>query len=249
MSRSLTGFLVFCLLLGAAAAAVVWYVGPTLAGIVIDTERRERPYYLLALLPESATRAAAGERSYRARFASLAAEEGGAPVWLGEQAQPVEGTHVLDVAAAQLIEFDSGGSLVQLLTSSAYRDLRGAADAPRTRLLGTAVQPAQVTAGSAAVLVLYEHDVDAAEDAPLGAPGEAGWLKLVPRYGGALRWQADVDGIRDAAGWNRLLLIEFANAADARGWLDDAETMTERAIAGQYVDELAVLVLQPSGGR
>jgi hypothetical protein len=33
LSRSLLGFLAFCLLLVLATGGVVWYVGPTLAGI------------------------------------------------------------------------------------------------------------------------------------------------------------------------------------------------------------------------
>ena len=38
MSRSFLAFLTFCLVLVAATGGVVWYVGPTLAGIVVDAD-------------------------------------------------------------------------------------------------------------------------------------------------------------------------------------------------------------------
>jgi len=37
VSRSLIGFLLFCVLLLAVSVVGVWYMGPTLAGIAVDT--------------------------------------------------------------------------------------------------------------------------------------------------------------------------------------------------------------------
>jgi len=247
LSRSLLGFLTFCVLLGLATAGVVWYVGPTLAGIVIDESRREQPYLLLQLLPRAAVVQGPETPSYRARFVALAAEDGAALVWQGGETEVVEGSVRLDVAGTQLLRFETGADLVQMLTSSAYRALRaGFGDIP-VALLGSAEPPAELAADRASVIVLY-HRAEHAPGNPLGSPGEDGWLRLVPKHGGTLRWQAPVAPIRaPERAWNRVLLLQFPDALAAQAWLEDPATVTEQAIADRHLDELTVLLVQPPG--
>lgn len=244
MSRSLLGFLVFCGLLVLVSAGVVWYVGPTLAGIVIDESRRKNPYYLLQLWPAAAIATDSGDPSYRARFNALAGEEQGQVLWRGGDLDVHAGSVLLDVAAAQITKFDTGAGIVQLLTSSAHRALQDGFDDLPIRYLGTSQAPPDLDQRSTSVVVLLQ--VSQPQDAaPLGSPGESGWLSLVPRHQGQLRWQAEVDSIRGPRDWNQLLLLQFPDRDSALGWLQDPATVTERALAARHVDAMTVLVIQP----
>ena len=116
LSRSFLAFLTFCLVLVLATGGVVWYVGPTLAGIVVDESRREQPYLLLQLLPAAAVAQTPANPSYRARFAALAAEDGAELVWQAGAVEVIEGSVLLDVAGAQVLRFPTGADLVQMFT-------------------------------------------------------------------------------------------------------------------------------------
>lgn len=230
-----------------ATGGVVWYVGPTLAGIVVDEARRESTYYLLQLLPADAASAAEPGGSYRARFVQLAGAESAQLIWQGGGVEVVEGSVRLDVAAAQLVQFDTGVSLVQMFTSSAYRALESSARALRILHLGTSQPPDQLAAGQATVAVLYRSDRPAIT-APLGVPGERGWLALLPRFEGQVRWDTEVAAVRGATDWNRALLIQFPDAGAAQAWLQDPTTVTERAIATKQVEAMTVLLIRPGFG-
>ena len=245
MSRSLLGFLVFCLLLVVATGGVVWYVGPTLAGIVIDEARRESTYYLLQLLPAGAMRAGDDTGSYRGRFVELAGEESGALIWQGGAVEVIDGSVLLDVSGAQLLEFDTGVNLVQMLTSSAYRELESSAGELAVLQVGASQAPDALAPDQATVAVLYESDMPAIR-APLGVPGERGWLALLPRFQGEVRWDTAVAAVRGDAPWNRVLLLQFPSSAAAQNWLMDPVTVTERAIARKQVDGMTVLLIAPS---
>lgn len=244
MSRSLLGFLLFCLVLVATTAGVVWYVGPSLAAIVIDGERRENPYYLLQLLPAAAVTGNVGDPSYRARFVTLAAEDDADLLWQGGRAEVVEGSVLLDVAGAQILEFPTGADLVQVLTSTAYRALDDAVGRRSVRFVGTARAPLALAPDLASVVVLFQVD-EASGPLPLGRAGEGGWLKLLPEHGGSVRWDAAVDVIGSDETWNRVLMLQFPGVAAAERWLGDPVTVTERAIAAKDVDALTALVVQP----
>lgn len=244
MSRSLVGFLLFCLLLAGATAGVVWYVGPALAAIVVDREQRENPYYLLQLLPTSATTAGAEGPSYRSRFVNLAANDDARLLWQGGGVEVTEGSILLDVTGVQLMQFPTGVDLVQMLTSTGYRALATSTSA-EVRHLGTSRAPERLAPDAATVVVLYRADDDGSQT-PLGAPGEQGWLALLPQFRGEVRWNAPVTTVRGAGDWNRVMLIQFPGVASAQQWLEEPRTATERAIARRQVDHMVVLVVQPS---
>lgn len=246
MSRSLLGFLLFCLLLVLTGAGLVWYVGPTAAGILFDSERRESPYYVLQLLPEAALPSRVQEASYRSAFLSLADADEGRLVWQGGGAEVVEGPVLLNVASVQLVSFPTGGDLVQMLTGTAYRALESRARDMGVHLLGSSMEPERLASDAASVVVLYRHD-EAAPVAPLGAPGESGWLAKVPRFGGEVRWRASLSTIRGEGEWTRVLMVQFPSVTEARGWLEDPITVTERAIAGKHVDDMVVVLVEPAG--
>ncbi|MEQ8859989.1 MAG: hypothetical protein RIC56_15200 [Pseudomonadales bacterium] len=248
MSRSFLGFLGFCLLLALVTAGVVWYMGPALAAIVVDGERRENPYYLLQMLPRAAVVGDNADPSYRARFVTLAAEDDARLLWQGGAADVAEGSILLDVAGAQLLEFASGADLVQMFTSSAYRALDSAVGTLPVRQVGSATEPLPLAPDRATVIVFYRAD-EGAGALPLGRAGEGGWLRLLPDYGGDVRWDAEVDVIRSGGNWSRVLLLQFVDVAAAASWLADPATVTERAIAAKNVDALTAIIVQPGAPR
>jgi uncharacterized protein (DUF1330 family) len=247
LSRSFLAFLLFCLLLLVASAGVVWYVGITLTTIAFDGDRRQNPYYLLQLLPPLAD---APEQepalpAYRNRFAALAAEEEGRLVWQAGAVELEDPNQRGDLAAVQLLEFASGASLVRMLTSSAYRTLEREAGDRVIHLLGATSGPRELAADEATMLVLYRAH-DGGTTAPLGVPGESGWLTLLPSYGGTIGWQAPVEIIRGNGAWTHALLLQFPDMASIASWQADSVTETERAIARRHVDSLVILTAQPA---
>ncbi|MEQ8483112.1 MAG: hypothetical protein RIB46_01995 [Pseudomonadales bacterium] len=249
MSRSLLAFLLFCLALVLASGALIWHVGPTLAGLVVDQERRSSPYHLLRIVAPGADAAPvpdddAGGGTLRARLLSLAAEDDGRLVWQGGGAELIEGPARLDGAALQLLSFASGAGVVQFFTSSGYRALEAGRGDATGRYLGTPVGPQTLATGRPSVIVLYRQKPGSV-DAPLGAPGDAGWLALAPRHGGELRWAAPLALLRGQGPWDRLLMLQFPDRGAARAWLNDPATVTERALAGRHVDDVVVLLAYP----
>jgi uncharacterized protein (DUF1330 family) len=245
LSRSFLAFVTFCLVLLLATGGVVWYVGPTLAGIVIDESRREQPYLLFQLLPAAAVAQSPENPSYRARFAALAAEDGAELVWQAGSVEVVEGSVLLDVAGAQMLRFPTGADLVQMFTGSAYRALQDGFGALPLRHLGSADASIDPSAAAASLVVLFRMD-EASPPDPLGVPGASGWLRLLPEHEGRVAWQAAVDSIRGEDAWNRVLLLEFPDALSAQQWFEDPATVTERAIAARYLDDVTVLLVEPS---
>jgi uncharacterized protein (DUF1330 family) len=244
VSRSFLGFLLFCLLLVAATAGVVWYVGPTLAGVVADQTTRNNPYYLLQLLPGAAGNPDPQTPSYRSRFVSLAVEHDARLLWQDGPLEVAQGPVLMDVGTAQVLHFATGADLVQMMTSSAYRDLAADFAGVEIRHLGTAVGPSDLAPSRFTVTVLFRIDGDDAPAAPLGVAGERGWLGLLPRYQGVIGWEAPLDAIRGPWPWNRVMMLQFPDAAAATGWLQDPVTVTERAIATRAVGSMVVLMDQ-----
>jgi uncharacterized protein (DUF1330 family) len=241
LSRSLLAFLLFCVALVAVSGALVWHLGPTLVGIALDRSQRNEPYHLVRIAPRSADVEA--ERAARARFLALAAEDGGSLTWQGGAMEVVEGPVRLDGSTLQVLTFATGGGVVQFFTRS---DFRALADGPfgAGQYFGTANAALELGAGRTSIVVLYRAKPDSG-DAPLGVPGDSGWLARVPRHGGELRWHADASAFDRQGPWNRLLMLQFPDVASARAWLADPLTVTERALAARQIDQVVVLLVQP----
>jgi uncharacterized protein (DUF1330 family) len=244
LSRSLLAFLLFCLALLLVSGALVWHVGPTLTGLVVDGERRASPYHVLRIVP-GAARAVVENGGLRARLLALAAEDDGRLDWQGGDVEVIEGPVRLEGAAVQLLTFGSGGDLVQFFTSSGYRGLEADHGGSTGLYLGSAEAPGPLAGEQASVLVLYRAK-GVADSAPLGVVGESGWLALVGRHGGTVRWQTPLAVLRGAGSWDRLLMLQFPHRQAALAWLRDPATATERAIAGKHVDDVVILLAQPS---
>lgn len=257
LSRSLIGFVCFCLLLALASAIGVWYMGPTLAGIALDSESRENPYYLLNLMVEQAVgpedgTSAESAPGYRAAFLTLAAKDGAELQWQAGQLDIAEGSPLLAVDQAQLLRFPTGGDLVQMLTGSGYRQLESSRGGPPAQLLGSLVEPASFPMHGAVVLALLRMK-EGVPFASLGSPNQTGWLTLLGDYDGRVIWNAPLDAIRGSGrgteSWDQVLALHFPSQAAAQAWLSDPTTMTERAIAERVIEDALLLVANQGVGR
>ena len=250
MSRALLGFLLFCLLLLSVTGALVWHVGPTLTGIAFDSDRRERPYYLLHLVPQRPGATPEDLVGYRAHFLELVAADGGRLAWQAgstrrHESRARQGSLRSAMDVMDLVAFTRGGDVVQMLTGSRSRALLSSKSAgpagAGSLLLGTSTAPQALARQDVAVVMLYQV-IDGAVQHPLGVAGESGWLVALDRFGGRVAWDAPIDWIRGREPWNRLLMLQFPDAAAAAAWLRDPATTTERAIASRHLGDLLLLV-------
>jgi len=244
VSRSLLAFLSFCLLLLLASAGIIWYVGLTLAGVLVDAERRDSAYFLLQLMPLEYVEPGSEADSYRSRFVAVAGEDEGRLVWQAGRVEVTDGHLRPDVGAVQLLEFGSPRSVVRMLTGDGYRDLKAALGPEAAHLLGSSHGPLELAADQVTVVVLYRRRPEAPQ-APLGEPGESGWLTLLPRFGGSIGWHAPLEVIRGRRAWNRVLVMQFPDLEAAQAWFGDPLTATERTIVRKHVDSMVVLVARP----
>jgi hypothetical protein len=249
LSRSLIAFLLFCVLLLAGSGWLVWYVGPTVTGIAFDSERREQPYFLLNLTPPSLEVDPAAVAEHRSRLLELVVADGGRLLWSAgttrrHESRALRGSFRGPMEHLDLVAFARGGDLVQMLTGAPLRQLVREAPGPNWAV-GSAVPPADLIRGEVTVVVLYHAVADGPLE-PLGAPGHAGWLLALDDYGGRRVWDAPVDWVRGREQWNRVLMLQFADAMAASAWLRDPVTLTERAIASRHLGDLLVLVAFPA---
>ncbi len=249
MNRFLIRFLLFCAVLSGAGLVLFRYIGPTAAGLVFDAEHRVSPYHLIHFVRSRADDSAV-DATLRSELVTAAAADGGQLVWRAEvidrhEARTMHGSTWGHLAGIDMVRLERGGALVQIVTGSGFRALWD--DPAREPVIaGTSVAPVPLGRGDTAVLVLFEC-IDAANPAPLGIPGESGWLTQLPVHGGHLTWGTPLQWIRGSQAWNNMAVLRFPDAAAAAAWLDDPVTLAERAIATQQLGDLLVLVASGSG--
>jgi hypothetical protein len=227
-------------------------MGPTLAGIALDSESRGNPYYLLHLMVEEAggpedDATANSPPGYRIAFLTLAAKDGAELQWQAGELGIAEGSPLLAVDQAQLLQFPTGGNLVQMLTGSGYRQLESGRMGPPAQLLGSSLEPASFPMQGAIVLALLRMK-GGVPAAALGSPNQTGWLALLDDYDGRVLWDAPLDAIRGSESWDRVLALHFPSQAAAQAWLADPTTVTERAIAERMIEDALLLVASQAVG-
>ncbi len=202
-----------------------------MVSLALDEERRSTPYYLVHLLAEREPAA------YFQTFGGLLREEGAQLLWRGSLKALLAGRSRDEFTDAALLEFSEGSSVVQMLTSSAYRTL--ARDRAPV-LLGTAEPPGPIAQDETLLLWLLE----------LGEGTDAGVLKPLTGSAGArngqLIWSTPVAVLEGERSWNHLILLAFPDTSALEAWLDDPETVTERALSRRYYDAEAMLELGSS---
>ena len=235
MNRSLVSFLGFLGVLAVMFVFGVWWFGPKVVSLVLDTDLRTKPYYAVYLV------AAGGEAqssNHFARLAQLARDEDGQIVWRGV----VVGSHMGRVSGAfkhaVIFEFPGGGRLVQMITSVAYREL---AAQTKPVLLGTSTAPGPIAQDETLLLWLLASRGESSE---VGLPALDASLETARGYTGQTVWSVAVDVLAGGRAWDRMILLAFAEPARARRWLEDAEVSTDRALLRRYFADPALLELR-----
>lgn len=228
MNRSLLSFLIFLAVLLVGFAVVGWWVGPTMVTLAFDEERRSEPYYLIHLITLSE------ESTYFQSLGELLREEDAQLLWRGALTALYEGRSQDELEDVALIEFSEGSGVVQMMTSSTYRNLTKDR-APV--LLGTAAAPGPIARDETLVLWLFELTE--------GTKGEA----LVPLadsaapYDGQLVWSTPVDVLEGDRPWSYVLMLAFPSRPAIEAWLADPQTSTDRALLHRHFEEEALMEL------
>jgi len=229
VSRSLLSFLLFLAVLTAGAVVVGWWVGPAIVSLAIDEDRRSAPYYLIHLFDEgSAT-------GYFQSFSDLLREEEAQLLWLGGLRALHSGRRYDEAAEVAIIEFGRGSGVVQMMTSSTYRELT---ESVAPVLLGSPSAPGPIARDEILILWLLETvaDTTVAELEPLS--------RSAGPYEGQLVWSVPVDVLEGDRTWNHALLIAFPDPGAVQAWLQDPRTATDRALVRRFYVEDAMLELK-----
>jgi uncharacterized protein (DUF1330 family) len=228
VNRSLLSFLVFLALLVAGFAITAWWVGPTMVSLALDDERRNQPYYLIHLI---STPDLSG---YFRSFGTLLKEEEAQLLWRGSLKTLHAGRSRDELDDVAIVEFAEGGGVVQMMTSTAYRELTDGRDPV---LLGAEMAPGPIASDEVLLLWLFELDEDAERAAldPL--------LTAASGHGGALVWSTAVDVLGGGRQWNHALMLAFPDTDSVQSWLADPETATIRSLVRRNHQGEALLEL------
>jgi hypothetical protein len=257
VSRYQAAFIAFCLALLCAGAGLAFWVGPVATGIAFDGAARDAPYYLLQFLrrdePDFRAQTPA-QAAFRNDVAAFAAVDGGSLVWSAttlhrHEARARHGSARHAFATLDVLAFERGAGVVQMLTNTDYRARR--ADAGDSVLLaGVSVPPESFDAGAVSVLILYESMRD-----PVGVPTSGddvrdsddlrGWFAALGAHGGSVAWRGDLAWFQSPQAWNRFAVLQFADTRAVSGWLRDPVTRAGRALASRDLGDLLVLVSVP----
>ncbi len=230
MNRSLGTFLIFLAVLLGGFALLLWWIGPVMVSLALDEERRTTPYYLLHLLDEQ------DPAAYFQEFSALLRQEEAQLLWRGRLAALHAGRSRDELADVAVVEFGAGAGVVQMMTSSAYRNLTGRA---RPILLGTPDAPGPIAQDEVLLLWLLET---VADDEPVDL---SLLTKSAEPFRGQVIWSTEVAVLEGDRSWNHILLMAFPDPKSVRDWLADPETETDRALSRRHYVAEALMELRP----
>lgn len=257
MNRAASFFVVFCLLLVGIGALIIWWLGPHLVGLAFDSERANAPFYSLYLQHQSGPMEQ--DNGYNVRLLQLLAHPVEAESAVGDaagdaapqtaaQAAIIWQTSSLSVVTGSVADewgnlvvarFKSGRQFVRLVTSPHYREVRALAPKGRRVVVGSATAPLRPLDHPAALLLLVEGGVQSALDS---------WVDDVVALGGDVIWDAPATLLEsadaEAADWNSLVLIGFADSEALAAWSFSLEAQTTNALLSAKSQALSLWLLQ-----
>lgn len=212
--------------------AVNYWVGPKLVDLAIFDPARDQPYLLLdfARGPDPDVYTA----RYQAPLSGLVASEGG--VFLGGY----QLSHLMTGRGEDVwpylnhFHMARAQDVVQVMTASPFRLLQQHIPLVESTQLGGYLD-APPRWGEAVVVWLVERHRQGGD--PLQPIREV--LALGP---GTIAWDADIDNLSGAAGWQYLMVVEFASEQAAMSWLRHTEVATARSLVNGNSRQLAVAV-------
>lgn len=264
MNRAASYFVVFCLLLVGIGALIIWWLGPNLVRLAFDSERANAPFYglylqhqsdpgsqdngynvrLLQLLahpvePDSVAGDAVGNAGLPGGKVEPASQSPATILWQTSTLSVLDGSTADEWSDMVVVRFGSGRQFVRLVTSSQYRQVRDLAPKGSRVVVGSAAAPLRPIEHPAALLLLVEDGVQAALDR---------WVDHVVALGGEVIWDAPATVVEsassEAADWDSLLLVGFADSQALAAWSFSVEAQTTNALLSAKSQALNLWLLQ-----
>lgn len=236
-----------------------------MVSLAFDSERANAPFYSLYLQHQSGP--AEQDNGYSVRLLQLlahpveaesvvgdAAGDAALPsvtpsaptsapqaaiVWQTSSLSVLTGSVADEWSSLVVARFDSGRQFVRLATSPQYRQVRALAPKGRRVVVGSATAPLRPIEHPAALFLLVEGGVQSALDR---------WLDDVVALGGDVIWDAPAIVLEsmdsDAADWDSLLLIGFADSDALAAWSFSVEAQTTNALLSAKSQALNLWLLQ-----
>ncbi len=237
MSRAISGFIVFCLLLTAAVGALVWWVGPNLLSLAFDRQSARTPYFVVFLRRSDPTGYA---QAFTRLYASggLESEPAGKLYWHQNNLALISGKRADEWEYLDVVRFETGRDFVRLATSVEHRDLAGLLD--DRVIFGTKTPPAVLQPRPLQLWLLAREPQAGALEQWSAGPAEAG-VRIV--------WDAPVTVLEGAAGthedWDRLLVLDIADSQAGLSWLGSPEAQTALSLLSSLTSAVNLWMLRP----
>lgn len=240
MSRAVTTFAVFCLLLLSLFAAVGWWVGWPLVELAFDADRRAAPYHVL--LFDDAGAAGDGARpdaaAYLKALDALLAEAQAPTLWQTAQVTVPVGQVADEWQRLLALRFPAGSGFVRVVTGRDYAKLGALAPRGRRSVLGLAAPPRPQALGSQLLIVGAQFD-----DVPAAQAGAALQEAFagVQALGGRVYWDSAVAVLEGPSALSHLVIYAFDSPVEIDEWLFSSDTATTLALLGTRFANLRVL--------
>ncbi|MBT7333828.1 MAG: hypothetical protein HN856_05570 [Gammaproteobacteria bacterium] len=228
-------------LLGILAAGIVfialliWWVGPAIVRLAIIDERRNLPFTQLSFAR------AEDLDVYRARFqkplASLVASEQGVMLDSYHLVHVIDGEQADEWPILNRTDMLQATDLVNLVTGSPYRLMQRYVDGLELLQLGGFVVPAS-NWRKCIVVIISQSLTGTGPDSLLPV------VSLIDPAQGQLVWDTPVIATQFNAGWDRVVVVDFAEVDVALNWLRSAQMVNARAISSSKSKRLATIVFK-----
>lgn len=224
----LFGWFVVFLLLG---GGIYWWMGTSLTNLAFFDSRSDQPLTVFEFVRAPATEQL--QPAYARPIKQLFQEEG-AQLYPGYSLQHVSRGTVAD-EWPQLISYQmpQGSALVEVMTSTAYRELQDAVQEFESLKLGSFQQMPENSPG--ALLVVLAQVRESTNLDPLSSI-----LAMVPQH--SVMIDDEPLNLQSEREWHRLLLVQFDNRDAAVAWLNDKDVALEWEILNSKLHHLAVML-------
>ena len=256
MSKGLRWFAIFCGMIVAAMVAVTLYLGPNVLSFLFHDERDTAPFVMIDFVEfdrVDGDNVAASDRyrdQYRRPLLSLVATLGGAVVWQGGIRRVIEGRPDDDWDALLMVRYPSREVFVDMVTSSAYRDLMAARSGAVRRQLVIAATPFVEFTDTrhAASLMLTHGFVD--EEARVRYQEEhlAALIESAKKMGGEVVWHAMGNPLSadPKFAWTDVLILGFPTELQLSRWAHHPVWRSRQALARPLMERWALVELEAS---
>lgn len=237
MSRAVTTFAVFCLLLLGLFGAVGWWVGWPLVDLAFDPDRRAAPYHVL--LFDDAGAAGNGARpdatAYLNALDALLTEAQAPILWQASQLTVPVGQVADEWERLLALRFPAGSGFVRVVTGRNYSKLGALAPGNGRNVLGLAAAPRPQALGSQLLIVGAQFDdVPAAQASAALREAFAGAQAL----GGRVYWDSAVAVLEGPSALSHMVIYAYDSPIDIDEWLFSSDTATTLALLGTRFSNL-----------